>query len=132
MKSCVTVEGYPSIVAMMDYSYLNQGGFDPNCSLPGMDTGLSSCNLPGGPYGDLGRCAAAGGPVSQAYGYNNMRPFQSGPPAISNSSCSMMPRPREHPQHAMFPAGEYRCEYSICVRVHTGNGSIRKSYIIKW
>jgi hypothetical protein len=96
----------------MEYSYLNQGGFDPtSCSLPGMDTtGLPSCSIPGA-YGDLSRCA---GQMSQAYGaYNTMRgPFGNpGPGPISGGpgSCSMtgmMPRPREHTQSSMFPSGK--------------------------
>lgn len=92
---------------MMDYSYLNQTGFDTNCGIPGMDGALANCNLPGS-Y-DLGRC---GGGVSQPYTYNTMRPFSTSsasgmqPPGAASCSMGMMPRPREHHQAPMFPSGE--------------------------
>ena len=113
--------------AGMEYSYLNQGGFDAtNCSLSGMDPGpgLPSCNLPGS-YGDLGRCSAASQMSSQAaaaYGtYTSMRagPFNPAAAAMGTAaaagmggcptptSCSMMPRPPRdhHPQPPMFHTG---------------------------
>lgn len=52
-----------SKVFTMDYSYLNQSGFEmANCSLPGMETalGTGSCNLTGPAYGQLGGCAQVG------------------------------------------------------------------------
>lgn len=108
----------------MDYSsYLNQSGFDPtSCAMAAMDgvggpggpagpQSLSACNLASA-YGDLGRCghqmpshqAAA---AAAAYGaYNTMRPFNPGPPTMPTGSCSMIPRPRDHPQASMFSSGE--------------------------
>ena len=82
----------------MDYSYLNQAGFE-NCSLAGMDPTLQNCQLPGS-YGDLSAC----GQVSQAYRYNPVRSF-SGGPGITSASCSMMPRPRDPTQPPMFHSG---------------------------
>lgn len=94
------MEGHWS--ARMDYGYLNQTGFEANCSLGGMDGGLANCNIASS-YSELGPC----GQVSQAYRYNpSVRSFAS-TPSISPASCSMMPRPRDHPQPPMFPSGEY-------------------------
>jgi len=118
----------------MDYSYLNHhhhhqpaagGGFDPSsCAMPGHDGGvLAACNLTaaGGPYvGDLAvRCGPAGpmGPspaAAAAYGaYGAMRGHHQystappPPPPMSTGSCSMIPRPRDHPQApTMFATGE--------------------------
>lgn len=82
----------------MDYSYLNQGTFEANCSLSGMES-LPNCQLPGS-YSDLGPCGQMG-----QYRYNPVRSFSTTPP-ISTASCSMMPRARDHPQPAMFPSGK--------------------------
>ena len=87
----------------MEYSYLGQNTFDAtNCTLPGMDNPLASCNIPC-TYGDsnpFGQMAAA-----QGYRYNGVRTFPPNP-AISSASCSMVPRPREHPQPPVFPSGK--------------------------
>jgi len=111
------------------------GPFDPSsCAMPpGADGGvLAACNLAGaGPYGDLAsRCGPAGpmGPSSQhaaaavaAYGaYGAMRGHHSqygggvapaAPPTpspMSTGSCSMIPRPRDHPMQTptMFASGK--------------------------
>lgn len=94
--------------------------------MPGADGGvLAACNLAGaGPYGDLAaRCGPAGpmGPSPQhaaaaaAYGaYGSMRGHHQyatappPPPPMSTGSCSMIPRPRDHPQAhpTMFATGE--------------------------
>jgi len=107
----------------MDYSYLNQGGFDPSsCAMPGMTMdgsgGLSACNL--GAYGDLGRCgqmpSSHQAAAAAAYGaYNSIRGFNphvggpggGGGGSMSSGSCSMISRPRDHMQPPMFPTGKF-------------------------
>lgn len=118
----------------MDYSYLNHhhhaaaGGFDPSsCAMPCADGGvLAACNLAGaGPYGELAvRCGPGPmGPSPQhavaaaAYGaYGAMRghhQYAAAPPPhpapMTTGSCSMIPRPRDHPQPTMFATGEWKC-----------------------
>jgi hypothetical protein len=87
---------------MMEYSYLGQNTFDAaNCTLPGMDNPLASCSIPCS-YGDsnpFGQMAA------QGYRYNGVRTFPPNP-AMSSANCSMVPRPREHPQAPVFPSGK--------------------------
>uniref|UniRef100_K1QA25 Uncharacterized protein n=1 Tax=Magallana gigas TaxID=29159 RepID=K1QA25_MAGGI len=83
----------------MEYSYLGQNSFDAgNCTLPGMENPLAGCNIPC-TYGDsnpFGQMAA------QGYRYNGVRSFPPNP-SISSASCSMVPRPRDHPQPPVFP-----------------------------
>lgn len=85
----------------MEYSYLGQNSFDAgNCTLPGMENPLAGCNIPC-TYGDsnpFGQMAA------QGYRYNGVRSFPPNP-SISSASCSMVPRPRDHPQPPVFPTG---------------------------
>jgi len=102
-------------------------GFDPSsCAMPGGPDGgvLAACSLTGagGPYGDLAavRCGPAGGApmgpspaAAAAYGaYGAMRGHHQystapPPPPMSTGSCSMIPRPRDHPQApTMFATGE--------------------------
>lgn len=89
----------------MDYPYLNQTTFEAaNCGLPGMETTLANCNIPC-TYGDSGPF----GQMGQGYRYNGVRSF----PSVSNpglhsnpGSCSMVPRPRDHPQPPVFPSGK--------------------------
>jgi hypothetical protein len=105
----------------MEYSYLNQGGFDGNCSLGGMgdpSAGLASCNLPGS-YADLSRCSVANQTqaAAAAYGtYSSMRPTFNAMGSVgpaAPTSCSMMPRPPHTrdphmaPQPPMFHTGEF-------------------------
>ena len=79
-----------------------QNTFDAaNCTLPGMDNPLASCSIPCS-YGDsnpFGQMAA------QGYRYNGVRTFPPNP-AMSSANCSMVPRPREHPQAPVFPSGK--------------------------
>jgi len=109
----------------MDYSYLNHhhqtgavgaGGFD-SCAMPpgaaAADTNvLAACNL-APPYGDLAaRCGPMAGPSYGAYGAMRAGHHQyqapPPPPPMSTGSCSMIPRPRDHPHPAatMFATGE--------------------------
>ena len=88
----------------MDYTYLNQPTFDGQCGIPGMEASLPNCNIPCS-YGDSSPFAQMG----QTYRYNGVRSF----PAVSNpglptgTSCGVVPRPRDHPQHApVFPTGK--------------------------
>ncbi|XP_060594155.1 paired mesoderm homeobox protein 2A-like [Ruditapes philippinarum] len=85
----------------MDYPYLGQhNSFDASCTLPGMESALQNCNIPCS-YGDsnpFGQMAA------QGYRYNGVRSFPPGP-AMGSASCSMMPRPRDPTQPAVFPSG---------------------------
>ncbi|XP_064610061.1 paired mesoderm homeobox protein 2B-like [Liolophura sinensis] len=84
----------------MDYPYLNQTFDATNCSLPGMDTtSLQNCSIPCS-YGDT----TPFGQMGQGYRYNTVRSFPTNP-AITTGSCSMIPRPREHPQPPVFPSG---------------------------
>ena len=93
------------------------GQMDVGPGGPGGPQSLSACNLASA-YGDLGRCghqvvphqAAA---AAAAYGaYNTMRggPFNPGPPTMATGSCSMIPRPRDHPQAPMFSSGKKRSQ----------------------
>ena len=85
----------------MEYPYLGQNTFDASCTLPGMESALQNCNIPCS-YGDSNPF----GQMAQGYRYNGVRSF---PPASSmgSASCSMVPRPRDHPQPPMFPTGKY-------------------------
>ncbi|XP_048778892.1 paired mesoderm homeobox protein 2B-like [Ostrea edulis] len=85
----------------MEYSYLGQNSFDGgNCTLPGMDNPLVGCNIPC-TYGDSN---PFGQMTAQGYRYNGVRSFPPNP-SISSASCSMVPRPRDHPQPPVFPTG---------------------------
>ncbi|KAL5012589.1 hypothetical protein ScPMuIL_011140 [Solemya velum] len=85
----------------MEYPYLGQNTFDAaNCGLPGMETAIPNCNIPCS-YGDSGPF----GQMTQGYRYNGVRSFPPNPPGLSTGSCSMVPRPREHPQPPVFPSG---------------------------
>ncbi|XP_064637362.1 paired mesoderm homeobox protein 2B-like [Lineus longissimus] len=102
----------------MDYSYLNQGGFDPtSCSLTGMETGLPNCSIPC-TYPELGPC----GQVTQTYRYNTVRGFAN--PSISSASCSMMPRPRDHHQPTVFPSDRVFSGLPYKMYSHTHDASI--------
>ncbi|KAK7097926.1 paired mesoderm homeobox protein 2A-like [Littorina saxatilis] len=97
----------------MDYTYLNQPTFDGQCGIPGMDASLPNCNIPcsyadSGPFGQMG----------QTYRYNGVRSFPtvSNPGLPTGTSCGVVPRPRDHPQHApVFPTendSRYRQGYN--------------------
>ncbi|CAH1777378.1 unnamed protein product [Owenia fusiformis] len=112
---------------MMDYSYLNQGGFDPtNCGIPGMDGMAPNCSLPC-TYSDMGPACGVGvgGQMAQTYRYNSaVRSFAGGPGLSSAAaSCSMMPRPREHPQPSCFSSG---LPYKMYQHAHDSNVSPEK------
>ena len=95
----------------MDYPYLNQTTFDPtNCSLAGMDPTLPNCSM-AGTYADLGPCSQMS--AAQSYRYGGMRSFPAAPNLTPATSCSMMPRPREHSQHSVFPSGELQVAFKI-------------------
>ncbi|XP_052793464.1 paired mesoderm homeobox protein 2A-like [Mya arenaria] len=84
----------------MDYPYLGQhNSFDTSCTLPGMESALQNCNIPCS-YGDSNPF----GQMAQGYRYNGVRSFPPGP-AMGSTSCSMMPRPRDPTQPAVFPSG---------------------------
>ncbi|KAK3606344.1 hypothetical protein CHS0354_041979 [Potamilus streckersoni] len=83
----------------MDYPYIGQNSFDPSCTLPGMESALQNCNIPCS-YGDSNPF----GQMTQGYRYNGVRSFPPAP-SLGPASCSMVPRPRDHPQPPMFPSG---------------------------
>jgi hypothetical protein len=111
----------------MDYSYLNQAGFDPSSAMSSLHSAaaasaaVSEANF----YGDLGgschsTAAAAAmmpgnyGSLGSRYHSSVMRSYgaPSGPvggmptPTGSPSSCGIIPRnPQEHHRQSMFGAG---------------------------
>ena len=100
----------------MDYTYLNQPTFDGQCGLPGMEASLPNCNIPCS-YGDSSPFAQMG----QGYRYNGVRSF----PAVSNpglptgTNCGVVPRPRDHPQHApVFPTGKLASPLVFFLSLH--------------